>query len=78
MTIIHDTGEGSERMKIESYYNGLAYNVHIGDVGSPMCNLFFQGDDATKLISDLEAWEEREPETETRELWFRVLNPYMM
>lgn len=46
MTKIHDSGKGAERIRVDSYHNGLAYNIFFGEFRSPMRNVFLQGDDA--------------------------------
>jgi hypothetical protein len=74
---IHESGQGAEKMEIQSWYNGGAYSVHFGGDGSPMRTLFFQGDDATLLRAELDTLEAAEPETDTRDLWFRVLDLYL-
>lgn len=78
MTVtIHKSGQGADALRVDSLYNGGAYNILFGEAGAPMRNLFFQGDDATQLRDEFDALETAEPETPTRDLWFRVLDPYM-
>jgi len=78
MTVtIHKSGHGGDALRVDSLYNGGAYNVMFGEAGAPMRNLYFQGDDATQLRDEFDALETAEPETATRDLWFRVLDPYM-
>jgi len=74
---IHRSGTGSDAFEVVSYHNGLAYSFNFGEAGAPMRNLFFQGDDAIALRDEFDALEDREPETLTRELWLRLLDPYL-
>lgn len=74
---IHQSGAGADKFEVVSYHNGLSYAFNFGETGAPMRNLFLQGDDAVALRDDFEALENREPETLTRELWLRVIDPYL-
>jgi hypothetical protein len=77
MITIHKSGAGGEKLQVDSFYNGRAYSVSFGEAGSPMRNLFFQGDDATVLRDEFDTLDELNPEILTRDLWLRVLDPYM-
>lgn len=74
---IHKSGTGSEKLQIDSFYNGVAYNVFLGEAGSQMLNLFFQGDDALQLRDDFDAMESSKAELMAREIWLRVIDPYL-
>ncbi len=74
---IHKSGTGSEKLKVDSFYNGGAYNVSFGEAGSPMRNLFFQGDEATILRDEFDTLEQLNPEISAREIWLRVVDPYL-
>ena len=74
---IHKSGTGSEKLQIDSFYNGGAYNVSFGEAGSPMRNLFFQGDDALQLRDDFDAMESANVEISAREIWLRAIDPYL-
>lgn len=79
MTIItiHDSGEGSDRFRIDSWYNGGSYNFRFGQAGSPMRNLFLQGDDATQIRDAFDHLETLKPDTPTRDVWLEILDPYL-
>lgn len=74
---IHQSGIGADKLAINSIGNGLAYNVCFGEAGSPLRNIFFQGDDATHLRDEFDAAEQAFPEVDTRDVWLRVLDPYL-
>lgn len=74
---IHDSGDGSERIRVDSYFNGGAYNVSFGQAGTPMRNVFLQGDDAAEFRDQFDAWETREPETPSRDIWSALIDPYL-
>lgn len=73
---IHESGTGSEKFQVDSYYNGLAYNFSFGQAGTPMRNIFLQGDDAVSIRDDFDAWESREPEKPNRDIWLALIDPY--
>lgn len=75
--VIHTSGRGGDKLEITSYGNGAAYNVAFGEAGSPMRNLFFQGDDATQLRDEFDAMENKFPRMSSRKVWFKVLDPYL-
>lgn len=75
---IHKSGAGAEALCVDSWYNGAAYAIHFGDTTArPFRSIFFQGGAATQLREDFDTLETMEPETDTRDIWFRVLDPYM-
>ena len=74
---IHDSGNGGDRIKIDSIGNGLNYAVCFGEAGSPMHNLYFQGEDAIAIRNEFDAMESANPEMATRDIWFTVLDPYL-
>jgi hypothetical protein len=74
---IHESGRGCKKITVDSWYNGGAYNVSFGEAGSPMRNIYFQGDDAIAIRDEFDALETAEPETLSRDLWLRVLDPYL-
>lgn len=74
---IHESGNGSDRMRVDSIGNGLDYSVYFGESGSPMLNLYFQGDDASQLRDEFDAMESTNPEMPTRDAWFAALDPYL-
>jgi len=74
---IHDSGEGAERLRVDSYDNGTAYNVSFGEAGSPMRNIYFHGDHATALRETFDAIEAINPDKPTRDVWFDALDPYL-
>lgn len=74
---IHDTGHGADRLMVESHWNGHAYTVNFGEGPAWRGEFFLQGDDAAQLRDEFDQLEELNPETEARELWFRVLGPYI-
>ena len=77
MTTIHESGNLADKLQIVSYGNGTSYAFHFGEAGSPMRTLFFQGDDATALRTQYDALEINDPETECRDHWLSVLDPYL-
>lgn len=74
---IHQSGEGADKMQVISYGNGTAYAANFGETGSPMRSIYFQGEDATQIRNEFDALENSEPDTETRDIWMRVLDPYL-
>lgn len=74
---IHDSGQGGGRLRVDSYFNGLAYNFSFGEAGSPMRNIYLQGDDAAHIRAEFDAWENREPEKPSRHIWLEILGPYL-
>lgn len=74
---IHDSGKGGERVRVESIGNGLAYAAYFGEAGSPVCNLYFQGEDASQIRDEIEALEHANPERLTRDIWLSVLDQYL-
>lgn len=74
---IHKSGAGADKFEVVSYGNGLAYNFMFGEAGSPMRNVYLQGDDALQIRDEFDAWEEREPEKLTRDIWLDLLDPYL-
>ena len=77
MTKIHDSGEGAERLRVDSYYNGIAYNVTLGGDGSPLRNVFLQGDDAIEFCADWRALEKTSLDRTTREIILLLIDPYL-
>lgn len=75
--VIHSSGHGGDKLEIISYGNGTAYNVAFGEAGSPMHNLFFQGDDASLISDEFDSIETAFPHMETRDVWLSVLDPYL-
>lgn len=76
-TTIHTSGTGSEKLTVDSYYNGAAYNFNFGCAGSPMRNVFLQGDDALQIREDFDRWETECPKKATREIWQELIDPYL-
>jgi len=74
---IHDSGKAGDRVRVDSYGNGTAYNISFGEAGAPMRNLFFQGDDATALRDEFDQHENARPSMLTRDVWLAVLDPYL-
>lgn len=74
---IHDTGHGGDRFKVDSWFNGLAYNFHFGEAGSPMRNVYLQGEDATAIRDEFDNIESQDPDRESREIWLALLDPYL-
>ena len=74
---IHTSGTGSEKLTVDSWHNGLAYNVQFGEAGSTMRNVFIQGEDAETLRGNVDDWEGREPETSCREIWLESVSHYL-
>lgn len=74
---IHESGAGAERLEVVSYGNGLSYDFRFGQAGSPMRNVFLQGDDALQIRDEFDAWEEREPEAPPRDIWLNLIDPYL-
>ncbi len=77
MTTIHDSGEGRERLRVDSYNNGIAYNVTLGGDGSPLRNVFLQGDDAIEFRADWNALERARPDRQTRNIILSLVDPYL-
>lgn len=75
--IIHTSGVGADKLEVVSHGNGLAYCFNIGEAGAPMRNVFLQGDDALQMRDEFDALEEIEPDTPSREIWLRLLDPYL-
>ncbi|MEJ5084956.1 hypothetical protein [Brucella pseudogrignonensis] len=75
--VIHASGTTGDKLEVTSYGNGTAYNIALGEAGSPMRNLYFQGDDASQLRDEFDAHEENNPNMNTREVWFMTLDPYL-
>jgi hypothetical protein len=74
---IHDSGTAGDRLQVDSWFNGLAYNFHFGEAGSPMRNVYLQGDDATAIRDEFDAMEGANPEMESRDIWLTLLDPYL-
>ena len=74
---IHKSGNGADALQIVSHGNGLAYAVQFGESGAPMRTLFFQGDDASTIRADYDAMESAFPDQPCRDLWLRVIDPYL-
>lgn len=74
---IHKSGNGADKLEVTSYHNGLSYNFAFGEAGSPMRNVYLQGDDASQIRDEYDAWEEREPEKPCRDIWLALLDPYL-
>ena len=74
---IHSSGAGADKFEVTSYGNGLGYNFSFGEAGAPMRNVYLQGDDAAQIREKFDAWEEREPEKLTRDIWLDLLDPYL-
>lgn len=77
MVIIHDSGEGADRLRVESWGNGTAYGFQFGEAGTVMRCLFFQGDDATCLLEQFDTAETAHPDKLTRDIWLDLLDPYL-
>ena len=77
MITIHESGNLADKLRVVSYGNGTSYAFHFGEAGSPMRTLFFQGDDVLALRAEYDALETNEPETECRDHWLSVLDPYL-
>lgn len=75
--VIHSSGQGGDKLEITSYGNGTAYNLTFGEAGSPMRNLFFQGDEASLIRDEFDSIETAFPQMETRDVWLSVLDPYL-
>ena len=75
--IIHESGSGRDKFRVLSYGNGFAYNFEFGEAGSPIYNIFLQGDDAIDVCNMFDSLEKNEPETDSRNLWMRVIDPYL-
>ena len=71
---IHESGSGADKVKVDSYGYGLAYSILLGEAGSPMRNLFFQGEDALELYC---AFLDVDPKTPDRNAWLEALDPYL-
>ena len=74
---IHTSGQGSEKLAVDSYYNGLAYNFSFGEAGSPMRNVYLQGDDAAYTRERFDHWEAKSPDKPTREIWLTLIDDYL-
>lgn len=74
---IHESGEGSDKLTVDSYWNGAAYNFSFGQAGTPMRNVFLQGDDAAQIRAEYDTREAQEPETLCRDIWLDLLDPYL-
>ena len=72
---IHESGSGADKVKVDSYWNGAAYNISFGEAGSPMQNIFFQGEDALELRYVFEDIDEATPD---REAWLEAVDPYLV
>lgn len=77
MVTIHRSGKGAEALQVVSYHNGGAYAFNFGEHGSPSRTLFFQGDEASVIREEFEAAETAMPCELTRDVWLRVLAPYL-
>lgn len=75
--VIHRSGKGADKLEVTSYGNGTAYNVAFGEAGSPMRNVYLQGDDATQLRDAFDAMENAKPDMLTRDVWLEVMDPYL-
>ena len=77
MITIHESGLGADKLVIKSHGNGWAYEVHFGEVGSPMCTLWFQCEEAALIREDFGLREQNFPEKASRDLWIETLDPYL-
>ena len=76
-TTIHESGTDAEIFRVDSYFNGLAYNFTFGQAGTPMRNVFLQGDDASAIRKEFDHMEIARPAMSSREIWFELLDPYL-
>lgn len=68
----------NDSFRVDSYGNGIGYAIQFGSAENPpMRTLWFQGDDAARVRDDVEACETANPEMPTRDVWERVLDPYL-
>lgn len=74
---IHKSGTGGEQFTVDSYHNGLAYNFSFGCAGTPMRNVYLQGDDAAQIRDEFDALESDDPERESRDIWLELIDPYL-
>ena len=72
---IHDTGAGANRMRVTSHGNGFAYSVSFGEAGSPMRDIFVQGDDAIELRHAYDAAET--VGLSCRDAWLAAVDPHL-
>ena len=74
---VHTSGHGGETLRVTSYGNGTAYNVEFGSAGSPMWNIFLQGDDALQLNDDFDTLQEVFPDLSDRDIWLKSVDQYI-
>lgn len=74
---IHESGQGSDKLTVDSWGNGWGHAIQFGEAGSPMRTLWFQDEDSTILRDEFDAMETARPNVSTREIWLDVLDPYL-
>ena len=74
---IHSSGHGGEKFEVVSHGNGIAYDFRFGEAGSPMRNVFLQGDDAAIVRDHFDELEEMYSDEDTRELWLKAVDGYL-
>lgn len=74
---IHESGTGADKFTVNSYFNGLAYNFSFGQAGTPMRNIYVQGDDASAMRAEFDGMEETFPHMKSRDIWITILDPYL-
>lgn len=77
MIVIHQSGEGADKFIVRSYHNGLSLNFEFGAAGSPMRNVFLQGEDASRIREEFDEQEKTFPDKESRQVWLDLIDPYL-
>lgn len=75
--IVHDSGSGRDRVRVESYGNGIGYTVVLGEDAAPLLDVFLQGDEAAAFRDRWEAAETARPDTDTGLLIRELVEDYL-